>query len=445
MPPHVQLGRLVKREAQAAAPASIRDTSATDRPVVSRRVRLTPWLVTGVVLLVLAALLVLATRWQRQASMDGTVSRAALRLAVVGIGDVTRELNAQGRVIAAASPTLYSPAPGVVSYRVQAGDSVKEGDLLAQVDSPTLANELQQEQASLGRQEQELARAVIAAKQLALANQQGVELAKVDLIAAEREWRRAQDSFGVKKVINEIDYEKARDELARAKLRHKQSDEQATLALENSAYERQGLERELERQRLRVAELQRKVDGLSVRSPVTGMIGSLALAQTSAVIAQQPLLTVVDLTRFAVEVSVPESYADDLGLALPVIIRIGAQDYPGAVAAIAPEVIQNEVIVRLRFTGDTPANLRQNQRLTARIELENRPGVLSVARGAFVDADQGRSAFLVEGDSARRVPIRIGALGLDRVEILDGLKSGDAIIVSDTSEYLHQKQLLITD
>ena len=146
-----------------------------------------------------------------------------------------------------------------------------------------------------------------------------------------------------------------------------------------------------------------------------------------------------------VEVEVPESYADEIGLEMPVQIRIGTEDFPGAVTAIAPEVIANQVKVRLRFTGEAPASLRQNQRLTARIQLENRPGVLSVQRGAFVDADQGRSAFLVEGDAARRVPIRTGAIGLERVEILDGLKAGDRIIVSDTSEFLQQQSLLLTD
>jgi HlyD family secretion protein len=439
-----QLSHLPKREARGNGPPPIRDTSATDRPVAARA-NLRPWLIGALVAALLVVIFVVGARWQREAGLDASVSRATLRLAEVGVGDVMREINAQGRVIAAASPTLYSPAPGVVSYRVQAGDSVKEGDLLAQVDSPALANELQQEQASLGQREGDLARAVIAASQKALANQQGVELAKVDLVAAEREWRRAEDSFRRKQVINEIDYEKARDELARAKLRHEQAQEQARLDVELAAYEKQGLERELERQKLRVGELQRKVDGLSVRSPVTGMVGSLALAQTSAVIAQQPLLTVVDLTRFAVEVEVPESYADELGLEMPVQIRIGTEDFPGAVTAIAPEVIANQVKVRLRFTGDAPANLRQNQRLTARIQLENRPGVLSVQRGAFVDADQGRSAFLVDGDTARRVPIRTGAIGLERVEILDGLKAGDRIIVSDTSEFLQQQSLLLTD
>lgn len=439
-----QLSHLPKREARASEPPSMRDTSATDRPIATGRSR-RPWMIGALVAVLLILIFVVGERWQREAGLDASVSRATLRLAEVGVGDVMRELNAQGRVIAAASPTLYSPAPGVVSYRVQAGDSVREGDLLAQVESPTLANELQQEQASLGQREGDLARAVIAARQKALANQQGVELAHVDLVAAEREWRRAEESFNRKQVINEIDYEMARDELARAKLRHKQAQEQARLDVELAAYEKRNLERELERQTLRVGELQRKVDELSVRSPVTGMVGSLALAQTSAVIAQQPLLTVVDLTRFAVEVEVPESYADELGLELPVLIRIGTQDHPGAVTAIAPEVIANQVKVRLRFTGEVPENLRQNQRLAARIQMENRPGVLSVQRGAFVDADQGRSAFVVEGDAARRVPIRTGALGLERVEILEGLEAGDRIIVSDTRDFLHQQTLLLTD
>lgn len=421
----------------------LRDTSGQDRPLPPAR-RHGRWLLVAAALLLALLSLWLGQRWLAQRSGELAVSRAGLRIATVTIADVSHELNAAGRVVAAASPTLYSPAQGTVSYRVQAGDSVSRGQLLATIDSPTLTNLLAQQQAELGRLEGELGRSLSNARQQALLASQAAELARVDRDAARRELRRAERSWS-KRVIAEIDYQAAIDELARAELRLTQAEQQARLNRDSAEFERQSLDRQLQRQQLQVDELERQVAELAIRSPVTGMVGSLALNQTSAVIAQQPLLTVVDLTRFDVEVLVPESYADDLGLQLPVVVQIGSSEHPAAITAIAPEVIDNQVAVRLRFIDAPPANLRQNQRLAARILLSHQPQVVAVERGPFVDADLGSSAFRLQGDHAERVAISLGAMGLERVEIRSGLQPGDQIIVSDTRDFRQQQRLLLTD
>lgn len=421
----------------------LRDTSGQDRPLPPSR-RPGRWLLAAAALLLALLSLWLGQRWLAQRSGELAVSRAGLRIATVTIADVSHELNAAGRVVAGASPTLYSPAQGTVSYRVQAGDSVSRGQLLATIDSPTLTNLLAQQQAELGRLEGELGRSLSNARQQALLASQAAELARVDRDAARRELRRAERSWS-KRVIAEIDYQAAVDELARAELRLTQAEQQARLNRDSAEFERQSLDRQLQRQQLQVDELKRQVAELAIRSPVTGMVGSLALNQTSAVIAQQPLLTVVDLTRFDVEVQVAESYADDLGLQLPVVVQIGNSEHAAAITAIAPEVIANQVAVRLRFSATPPANLRQNQRLAARILLSHQPQVVAVERGPFVDADLRRSAFRLTGDHAERVPITLGAMGLERVEIRSGLQPGDQIIVSDTRDFRQQQRLLLTD
>ena len=424
-------------------PLSMRGTDGQDTrlPPPSRWRRSLPW---SVVAVVVAATVWLLLRWAYQGSADATVALAGLRIDSVAIADVRRELHATGRVVAAASPALYAPSAGVVTYAIQAGDSVHKGDVLAVIDGPALRNQLQQEQATLNRLRSESQRIAIAARQQAVLNQQQADLAQVDLQAAQREMDRARRSFA-KQVISELDFRAAEDELQRARVRARQSAENAGLAREAAAFEAQNLALEVERQQLLVTELVRQVDELQIRSPVTGMVGSLALNQKAAVIPQQALLTVVDLTSFEVEIDAPESYADELALAMPVDIKVGASNYPGVITAIAPEIIASQVRVRLKFSAETPPNLRQNQRLSARVVLEQRPQVLSVARGAFVDADGGRSAFRLTGDRAERVPIVLGAIGIDRVEILSGLAAGDRIIVSDTAAFRDHNRLLLTE
>ena len=64
----------------------------------------------------------------------------------------------KGRVVAAVSPKLYSPAQGTITFLVDAGDSVLQGQILATIDSPELSNQLQQEQSTLQRLQFELDR-----------------------------------------------------------------------------------------------------------------------------------------------------------------------------------------------------------------------------------------------------------------------------------------------
>ena len=71
-----------------------------------------------------------------------------------------------------------------------------------------------------------------------------------------------------------------------------------------------------------------------------------------------------------VEVAVPESYADDLGLGMEAERRTGNDIHKAMLVSISPEIQNNQVIGRVRFAQSPPAGLRQNQRLTTRILLE---------------------------------------------------------------------------
>jgi HlyD family secretion protein len=99
---------------------------------------------------------------------------------------------------------------------------------------------------------------------------------------------------------------------------------------------------------------------------------------------------------------------------------------------VSPQVVNGEVVGRLKFAGDVPRGLRQNQRLTARILLDEKPNALMVERGPFLEAGGGRFAWFVDDGVAERRPLETGVTSLDAVEILSGAKPGDRIVVSGT-------------
>ncbi|HEY4366894.1 MAG TPA: efflux RND transporter periplasmic adaptor subunit [Steroidobacteraceae bacterium] len=423
----------------------IRDTSAQDRPVdpaPQLRQRRYKLIAAGAgALLLLAILVFLVKSWL---SAEVSIPLERVRIAEVTRGHFVRDVSAQGTVVAAVSPTLFAAAAGTVHFLVQAGDTVTKGQPIASVESPELRNELMREQASLAGLELAVQRQSIDTRRQILANQQAIDLANVNIQAAQREQRRAEDSWG-KHLISERDYEKARDDAAAAGVNHKHSIETASLQKESLEFELRARRLERDRQRLVVQDLERRVGDLEVKSPVNGVVGTLAVPERTSVPLSAALLSVVDLSGFEIEVQVPETYADDLGLGMAAEVTYAGKKYAAKVSSVSPEVKQNQVTGRLRFSGEVPRGLRQNQRLSSRIILEARDDVLKVARGAFLDSGGGRIAFVVHDDIATQVPIKTGATSISEVEITDGLAAGDRIIVSNLGDFERVEAVRLTN
>jgi HlyD family secretion protein len=422
----------------------IRDTSAQD--VLLEKTRRWRWLKWAVPLAILALLALLLgsvlTNWL---SAEASVSADRIRTAAVSRGDLIRDLNVQGRVVAAVSPTLYSPATGTVTLQAQPGDVVTIGQVLASIDSPKVRSEFLQELSSLDQLNAELEREKIQARKAQVKSQQTIDLAKVELTAADREMRRAEESFKTSS-ISEIDFERARDELARAKVKHNHAVQDAQLEGESLEFETTTRKLAVGRQQLVADELKRRVDDLSIRSPVNGIVGNVAMDQKALVNENAPLITVVDLSAFEVEIRIPEAYADDLGIGLAGDVQYNGADYRGKLVSLSPEVVNNEVVGRIRFAGDTPPGLRQNQRVTVRVMMDELIDVLKLQRGSFADSGGGRSAFvLTEAGLAERREIQLGARSVAEVEILSGLAAGDRVIISSIAEFEDYDTIQVVD
>lgn len=152
--------------------------------------------------------------------------------------------------------------------------------------------------------------------------------------------------------------------------------------------------------------------------------------------ANQPLITVVDLGAYEVEVRIPEAYADDLGIGMAAEVQYNNVTYSGALTSLSPEVINSEVVGRIRFSELSPPGLRQNQRVTARVVMDQLEDVLTLQRGSFTDSGGGRVAFVMGEDGlAHKRMITLGVRSVNRVEIIDGLAEGEVVVISSIAEF----------
>lgn len=399
------------------------------------------------VLLGIAAALVLAVAlaWpfvQRWASAEQSIDLSRLRVATVTRGDLERDVAAQGRIVAANHPKLYSPAQGIVSLAVRPGAAVVAGQVLATVESPELENQLAQEQARLQSLDSELARAVLAARQQNEGDAQTLKLRRVRLDAARRDLERS-NKLAAEGLVNQVEHERNRDAVRIAEVELEQSESGSRLSREARDFEIQDRHRQVERQRLVVADLQRRVADLTLRAPFDGLVATLDVQDRDAVAPNAAILTVVDLSEFEVEVQIPEAYADEAIPGTPAVVSYGGRDLPGELKSVSPEVQGSQVQGTVAFTGTSPEGLRQSQRVAVRLVLEKRPGVLKVPRGPFLESGGGRQIYVLEDGLATLRTIRTGATSVAEVEIAEGLQEGERVVLSDIQQFRGAKTVLV--
>jgi len=422
----------------------IRDTSAQDRLVEVKANPKRRVLLIGVGVAVVALLALFGPRIGRLFSADASVSSSRLAFATVERGPFVRDIAAEGKVVAAVSPTLYATYGGAVALKVHAGDEVKKGQVLAVIDSPELTNKLAQEMSAADAMQVDYLRAQIDARKTRGELQKAYDNANIDDQGAQRDLARYQKAFTLGAVPS-MDVDKSKDALQKANITLAHAKTDLATNTDSLNFDIQSKKLAHDRQLLLVKDLQRQVEDLNVKSPVDGQVGQLFIAERATVAKDAQLVSVIDLSALEVEMKVPESFARDLGIGMTGEISGNGVTWKGLVSAISPEVVNGEVAARLRFDGQTPKQLRQNQRLSVRILLDKRDNVLTVQRGSFVDESGGSYAYLVRDGVAEKHTIRVGASSIDKVEILDGLKEGDNIVISGTDSFKGAQRVAISN
>ncbi|MDI3263063.1 MAG: efflux RND transporter periplasmic adaptor subunit [Fulvimonas sp.] len=421
----------------------IRDTSAQDRLIEAKpnRRRRLMMVAGGVAVLILLILLLPGAL--RLFSVGASVSASRLAFATVERGLFVRDIAAEGKVVAANSPTLYAGYNGSVTLKVRAGDGVRKGQLLAVIDSPELINKLAQEQSRADAMQVDYLQAQVDARSKRGELQKAFDNARIDAKSAETNLAREQKAFAAGAGTG-VAVDQAKDALEKARIALAHARDDLGMNEDSLRFNVEAKKLAHDNQMLVVKGVQRQVDDLQVKSPVDGQVGQLFVAERATVARDAQLMSVIDLTALEVEMKVPESFARDLGIGMTGEISGNGNVWKGIVSAISPEVVNGEVAARLRFAGAVPGQLRQNQRLSVRVLLDRRDHVLTVQRGSFVDESGGNYAYVVRDGIAEKRPIRVGASSIDKVEILQGLNEGERIVISGTDNFKEAPRVAIS-
>jgi HlyD family secretion protein len=229
-----------------------------------------------------------------------------------------------------------------------------------------------------------------------------------------------------------------------SRLRSTQLNKQSSIEKERYTRSRSSNEAQLSAQRARVSQFRalyelrrRQVENLKVRAGIPGVLQELPVQVGQRVTPGTTLARVARPELLKTELRIQETQAKDVvrGLKASVDTRNGI--VPGHIERVAPSSQDGVVIVDVTLDGPLPQGARPNLAVDGTIEIERLNNVLFMGRPTFSQTNSKVEMFkVVEGGKAAiRVPVQLGRTSVNSVEVISGLKVGDEVILSDTSQY----------
>src|ERR1043166_6829379 len=185
-----------------------------------------------------------------------------------------------------------------------------------------------------------------------------------------------------------------------------------------------------------MAKLRRdQVDGLKVRAGPAGVLQVVSVQVGQQVTQGLNIARVAEPASLKAVLRVAETQIKDVRIGQPVVIDTRNGMIQGTVARIDPAAREGTFDVDASLIGPLPPSARPDLSVDGTIELERLKDVLKVGRPAFGQANQTIGMFVLtpDGTEAVRTKVTLGRNSVSTVEIVDGLKEGDKVIISDTS------------
>ena len=366
-----------------------------------------------------------------------TVDRNVIVQGTVERGEMVRQVRGSGTLVPERVQFVAALTAGrVESVHFEPGQVVSATDILVVMSNPDVELQvLEAEQQWTGAQ----ASLVSLRRTLGtglLAQEAAVADARARFLEAERQAEAYARMVG-SDWVSENEYQNARDNASAlgARLRT----DQARLDLMNQTNDEQ-----LAVQRDQVGRLanihryyQERASNMRVQAGAEGVLQDFDLEVGQWVQAGTTLARVARPERLKAELRIPQTQARDVQVGQAAFVDTRTDTIPGRVRRVDPNVQGGSVLVEVTLEGDLPPGARPDLSVDGTIELERLNDVLHVGRPAYGQSHSTVSLFRVneEGNAAERVTVQLGRSSVNQIEVVEGLREGDVIVLSDMSRY----------
>jgi HlyD family secretion protein len=397
-----------------------------------RRIRQIIYAVTGLVVILVITLGVSQLK-PAAPSADGgtlwtdTVKRGSMLRQVRGLGTLVPE---EVRWIPAASEGR------VESILVQPGANVSAGTVLIVLSNPELEQQTLDAETQLKGAEAEyvslkkrLDNELLNQKAAAATVQADYSTAKLQAEVNDDLHKKGLSSELTAKLSKVRAEELAiRNEIEQQRLGSSSESVRAQMAVQQARVEQMRALMELRRKQL---------SQLQVRAGIDGVLQEMLVQVGQQVTPGSNLARVADPARLKAELRIAETQTRDLAIGLPVAVDTRNGIIPGRVMRIDPGATNGTVTVDVSLDGELPKGARPNLSVDGTIELERLDNILYMGRPVHGQENGQIGLFKVDpdGKTATRVKVTLGRSSVNTIEVLDGLKEGDKVVLSDTSQF----------
>ncbi len=404
------------------------------RPERARRRR-----IKRIIYVVLALAIIPVVTWalSRLKPAAPTVERATVWLDTVKRGPMLRNVRGLGTLIPEEIIWIPATTDGRVERRLALpGIVLKPDTIILVLTNPELEQALLDAEWKLKAAESELANLKIKLQSERLTQQASAATVRSDLHQAKLQADRDAElhRLGLLADLNaKLSQAKAdelanRDQIEQKRLEIGVEAIQAQLAVQQSM---------VEQLRALIALKRSQVEALKVRAGIRGVLQQVPVEVGQRVAVGANLARVAQPEKLKAELKIPETQAKDIQIGQRAEIDTRNGIIVGHVSRIDPAVQQGTVTVDVKLEGELPQGARPDLSVDGTVEIEKLADVLNVGRPTFGQPSSTVGLFRLDrdGSTAVRVQVKLGRTSVNTIEILEGLRVGDQVILSDMSAW----------
>lgn len=384
----------------------------------------------------LAIGILLISIWLLRKSITTNLKRSELRLAKVEIGNIENTLSALGEVQPEFEQIIVSPLSAtILKTYYDPGHTVKVGDKILELDQEETKNnyEKQLDQLELKRNEVKQLNYRLDKDLFDLKINDSVKAMNISSLKADLEnARRLEKAGGGTRENVETATMKLRiAELEKLQLENNIKNKQLTIGLDIKESELNAAIKEKE-----LFEFKKKLGKANVAASRNGVLTYINRNIGAKISEGEVLARIADLHSYKVMGSISDTYAEQLRIGMPAIVKINDRQLRATVSNIEPSVQNNVLTFELSLDENQHDLLRPKLKVEVFIVTASQSNIIRVPNGPAFKGTPVQDLFVINANgNAERRTVKIGLSNFDFVEIREGLKNGETVILTDLSEY----------
>lgn len=402
-----------------------------------RRRKLLPYIIGGGVLAAGLVSLFIASR--------ASVSREDLMIATVDTGTIETTVTGSGAVVPAFEEIINSPINSrIIEVYCKAGDSVDIDTPLLRLDLQSTETELNKlkDQIEIKNYELEQQKVNNSTRVSDLTMQVKVKEMAVNRLEVELRNERYLDSLGsgtgdrVRQA--ELAYNTGRLELEqmRQQLANERKVTDAGLNVKN-------LDINIARKNL--GEMSRTLDDAQIKAPRKATLTFINDQIGQKVSEGEKIAIISDLSHFKVDGEIADAYGDRVRVGSKAVVRVGRKErMDGTISNVTPLSRNGVISFTVRLDNDADRRLRSGLRTDIYIMCDVMEDVRRIKNGSYYTGPGTYELFVFNGDDElERRTVRLGDSNFEFVEVVDGLKEGDRVVVSDMKRFINSSSVKV--